>query len=615
MLCDAYGAEGELGIVLSEKFMEHDAYCMFDALMSGLGGAVSMAEFFSSPLVGSSTGLPPVIEASSAVYHLLSIVDASLHSHLVALGVEPQYFALRWLRVLFGREFPLKHLLIVWDEIFSSDNSKSNRFSDDSTSSFHLFGSPRGAFISAVAVSMVLHMRSSLLATENATSCLQRLLNFPDSINLKKIIEKARSLQVLAMDADNNNSKPLPMHNGVALDQCRLVALNGHSLLSDSTSPRTPKFVPDSYWEEKWRNLHKAEELKQTSLEKQVSNRKKSWSEKVRLSLSRTQSAPSSPAKVDSSKKEPKLSVRKKLLEDLSHQLGSEEDLEKRGCSEDLLEKSPSPIEDKVPGPDSIGKNFSSTAEDRCFSGNAGSEENSSIFSDSPSPPNELENQSERSSIASNLSINENDFESNNVNNVNLCGVHAEDSPLPISNSPEDVSLMSGQNKDSAEVMMPRLDSPDDVPAKSGQGDDADVKPLAALKERKLLSGKFTWFWKFGRSNGEGTSDRCASEATKVSSDESEQDNAAVSTTVNMSNSALSRENDAVNQNMMITLRNLGQSMLENIQVIEQAFQQERGQVGSLENLSKNVSVGKGQVTAVAALKELRKISNLLCEM
>lgn len=51
------------------------------------------------------------------------------------------------------------------------------------------------------------------------------------------------------------------------------------------------------------------------------------------------------------------------------------------------------------------------------------------------------------------------------------------------------------------------------------------------------------------------------------------------------------------------------------IQVIESVFEQDRGQVGSLENLSKNVLLGKGQVTAVTALKELRKISNLLSEM
>jgi len=53
------------------------------------------------------------------------------------------------------------------------------------------------------------------------------------------------------------------------------------------------------------------------------------------------------------------------------------------------------------------------------------------------------------------------------------------------------------------------------------------------------------------------------------------------------------------------------------LQVIESAFQQECGQGTSLDNnnTSKNVLVGKGQVTAMSALKELRKISNLLSEM
>lgn len=49
--------------------------------------------------------------------------------------------------------------------------------------------------------------------------------------------------------------------------------------------------------------------------------------------------------------------------------------------------------------------------------------------------------------------------------------------------------------------------------------------------------------------------------------------------------------------------------------MIESVFQQDRGQVGALENLSKLMLVGKGQVTAVPALKELRRISNLLSEM
>ncbi|PSS01319.1 TBC1 domain family member 5 A like [Actinidia chinensis var. chinensis] len=608
LLSDAYGAEGELGIVLSEKFMEHDAYSMFDGLMSGAGGAVAMAEFF-SPLGGSHTGLPPVIEASSTLYHLLSTVDASLYSHLVELGVEPQYFALRWLRVLFGREFSLEDLLVIWDQIFACDNTKLNKCSDDVGSSFGVLSSARGAFISAIAVSMILHMRSSLLATENATSCLQRLLNFPSNINLKKILAKAKSLQVLALDL--SNSTPLLVHPG-SFEPSKSVVLRGHSLSSDCISPRTPlSLVPESYWEGKWRDLNKAEELKQSSSDKQVPDRKKGWSEKVRFSLSRTESAPS-PSKVGSSKKDPKLSVRRNLLEDLSRQLGLEEDSEKLRCNEDLGPKDRTSMDAEVHGQDSIDKNNSSAAEERCLIGNAGSEENDSIFSDSPSP-NDDENQSERSSVASNLSIDENEDESNNVES---CRMHVEESPLPVSDSPEDASWKSGLNRDSVGKTTARLDSSEDVSLKSGQDNDTTGKPVAAFKERKLLSGKFQWFWKFGRNNGEGTSERGVSEATKAPNSGRDQNNAAASLMVNGSNnSSVSSKGDAVDQNVMITLRNLGQSMLENIQVIESAFQQDRGQAGSLENFSKNVLVGKGQVTAMSALKELRKISNLLSEM
>ncbi|MBA0708942.1 hypothetical protein Golax_024020 [Gossypium laxum] len=49
--------------------------------------------------------------------------------------------------------------------------------------------------------------------------------------------------------------------------------------------------------------------------------------------------------------------------------------------------------------------------------------------------------------------------------------------------------------------------------------------------------------------------------------------------------------------------------------VLESVFQQDRVQVGSVDNLGKNNLVGKGQVTAMTALKELRKISNLLSEI
>jgi TBC1 domain family member 5 len=95
------GAEGELGIILSDKFIEQDAFSMFDMVMNGLNGPVAIAEFYSMPpFANSNASLTPVREAALSLYHLLSLVDSSLHSHLCDLGMEPQYFAMRWLRVL-----------------------------------------------------------------------------------------------------------------------------------------------------------------------------------------------------------------------------------------------------------------------------------------------------------------------------------------------------------------------------------------------------------------------------------------------------------------------------------------------------------------------------------
>ncbi|XAR56071.1 hypothetical protein NMG60_11036378 [Bertholletia excelsa] len=596
LLTDAYGAEGELGIVLSEKFIEHDAYCMFDALMSGTGGVVAVAEFFSL-VGGSSTGLPPVIEASSAFYYLLSIVDTSLHSHLVELRVEPQYFALRWLRVLFGREFSLENLLLLWDEIFASDNCKLYRCSDDAWSGFGVLASPRGAFIAGVAVSMILYMRSSLLSTENATSCLQRLLNFPANANLNSIIAKAKSLQVLALDA--NTWMPLMTPTGFLVQNKSMAAKS--SISSDSLSPRTPlSFVPESYWEEKWRDLNKAEEPTQSSLEKQVPNsnrNKKGWSGKVRLSLKRTESAPSSSIS-EGSKQNSKPSVRRSLLDDLSRQLGLEEDAEKIGLTEELGDKDATFVEAEAHVQCYTNEKNSCTSEERHLSDNSGCDGNSSIFSGSPSPGgSDHENQSGRSSVASNLSIDENNVQSKQ-----------EDSPLPVSDCP-------GLDKDLGGKI--RLDSREPV-SEHRQNDNAMGKPVAALKEQKPpLSGKFQWFWKLVGNGGDETSERAVSEGeTILSNIGSEHNDAAVSVLNGSCNfSASSSKGDAVDQNVLVTLRYLGQSMLDNIQVIELAFQQERGRGGSLENLSRNVLVGKGQVTAMAALKELRKISNLLSEI
>ncbi|KAG1364509.1 TBC1 domain family member 5 [Cocos nucifera] len=591
LLSDAYGAEGELGAVLSERFMEHDAYCLFDGLMSGACGVVSMADYFTpSPAIGSSTGLPPAIEASSALYHLLSIVDSSLQSHLVELGVEPQYFALRWLRVLFGREFSLDDLLVIWDELFSSPNSAC--IDSDAEYSFKVLCSPRGAFIVALGVSLLLHLRSSLLATEDATSCLQRLLNFPKNVDMKKLMDKAKSLQVLALHSNISSSSQRSSNRN------KLMVGRGYSLPTGSASPKTPLHpLPDSYWEEKWRVLHEAEHLLKGNDNDSVlgGTIKKSLVE--RLGLARTESDPS-PTKLKSGKKDSQSSVRRSLLDDLSREinleanhgkleyeeiLGISNNKESLSVGVDASKDFPGePADQNI-----IGRTSDCMTEEACMSGE------NSVFSaatSSCSNGNDRDNDSEKSSFTSNSFVGDNDEEM----------IHGEE----CQSCSDDNQRVRDSETTSPITMKPETD--------------ASLKQVAASKERKPLSGKFQWFWKLGRGSSGGNVEKGGSEDSQRSPGAGNINNdisgASFSDGCGKSCGA-GRRMDLGDRKVTGTFKNLGQSMLENIQVVESVFQQDRGQSSSLENLSNNILGGKGQVTATAALKELRKMSNILCEM
>ena len=272
---DSYGAEGELGALLSRRFLEHDAYGMFDALLSGNGGAVIMADYFlTSTGLYSPVGQPPVLEASASLYRLLATVDVNLYAHLVGLGVEPQFFALRWLRLLFGREFLLEDLLLIWDTIFSASNTPSGSGSggggDDCNNIYEgVKISPRSALISSFAVSMLLYVGPALLAAPDATGCLQRLLNFPQIPDVRPLIENARLLQPVAQSSGRN---PLPTIFKVAPrkhEKKRIVkqrsgsvsppTFQGHLALRHQQSAppcSSPDLLrmslPEYYWEEKW---------------------------------------------------------------------------------------------------------------------------------------------------------------------------------------------------------------------------------------------------------------------------------------------------------------------------------------------------------------------------
>ncbi|CAM0911951.1 unnamed protein product [Alopecurus aequalis] len=603
LLSDAYGAEGELGIVLSERFMEHDAYAMFDGLMDGGGGVVRMAEFYSPSSIGSSSSLPPAIEASSALYHLLSTVEPSLHNHFIELKVEPQWFALRWLRVLFGREFCLNDLLVVWDKVFACSNNM--LLNNDEEYSFRIFCSARGAFIAAMAVSMLLHVRSSLLATEVNVSCLQRLLNYPTNVDVQKLIEKAKSLQSIAIDA-NSPSPSFPLK----MDICEYDRVNTN--LAISTPPRTPLHpLSESYWEKQWRNLHNDGTSPKETEKVPSFSRDLKKSLRQKLGLSRTESDPSPVMKVVSVKSEARSSVRRSLLNTFSGSMGRSHEIAGKTQQDEFpivsIHKEPpvssaepsqlrEAVESVTVSPPCLAKvspeenlpalpaDESETQRTQCATEACSSGENSPVFY-SAIAGNEHEN------------IQDNDCARSSVTLNSCAGDNDREEIL------QDES--SSCNCDNKTVQ----DSEAATSDKTADPDDSSERAVVS-NERKPFISKFQWLLKLGRPSGEGSSEKGSSETSDA------KDGVDVPCSDPNSNNSHGNVKLAAGDKKVIgTFKNLGQSMLENIQVIESAFQQDRSQPGPMENFSNNILGGKGQVTATAALTELRKISNLLSEM
>lgn len=86
------------------------------------------------------------------------MVDPALGSHLESLEVAPQLYAMRWVRLMFTREFPLEDALQIWDGIFAEDTSL--------------------ALVDFVCLGMLERIRAKLLSSDSSEA-LRILMNYP----------------------------------------------------------------------------------------------------------------------------------------------------------------------------------------------------------------------------------------------------------------------------------------------------------------------------------------------------------------------------------------------------------------------------------------------------
>ncbi|KAF5668047.1 TBC1 domain-containing protein [Fusarium circinatum] len=149
---------------LDHSFIEHDAFVLFSKLMERAQSFYEVKDVVPAP--GSSLRTPKFAEQSSAIVErskfihevCLQKVDPELATHLTNIEILPQIFLIRWIRLLFSREFPFEQFLVLWDTIFAVD--------------------PTLELIDLICVAMLIRIRWDLLEADYSV-CLQLLLKYP----------------------------------------------------------------------------------------------------------------------------------------------------------------------------------------------------------------------------------------------------------------------------------------------------------------------------------------------------------------------------------------------------------------------------------------------------
>lgn len=169
-------------LVLSADYIEHDTWSLYSSLMksaqtlydhtpsvplpvdnkaSASTTSLTLAHSggSNSNTTSSTVLVQPIVGTAIRIHdQLLKTIDHELWSKMEELGIEPQIFTIRWLRLLFSREFPLDEALTLWDGLFAEDTSL--------------------RLMEHVCIAMLLRIRDALVLADYS-EFLQLLLRYP----------------------------------------------------------------------------------------------------------------------------------------------------------------------------------------------------------------------------------------------------------------------------------------------------------------------------------------------------------------------------------------------------------------------------------------------------
>ncbi|KAI2472012.1 RabGAP/TBC [Annulohypoxylon bovei var. microspora] len=148
--------------ILDASFIEHDAFAIFSRVMDHARSFYEVGEASANAplsMSGQRSSTSSIVEKSQYIHEVcLYKVDPELSTHLKNIEILPQVFLIRWIRLLFSREFPFDQTLVLWDTLFSVD--------------------PFLKLIDLVCTAMLIRIRWDLLNADY-TVALQLLLRYP----------------------------------------------------------------------------------------------------------------------------------------------------------------------------------------------------------------------------------------------------------------------------------------------------------------------------------------------------------------------------------------------------------------------------------------------------
>ncbi|XP_008294965.1 TBC1 domain family member 5 isoform X1 [Stegastes partitus] len=218
----------EMKCLLNPVYLEHDAYAMFSQLMETAEPWFSSFErevrkgkeemLTSIPFArpqDSGPSVAIVTKVNRIQDQLVKKHDIELHMHLNRLEIAPQIYGIRWVRLLFGREFPLQDLLVVWDALFADSITLD--------------------LVDYIFVAMLLYIRDALIAS-NFQTCLGLLMHYPPLGDINALLQKA-----LFLRDPKNNPRPVNYQFQQNLDYYKT---RGADLMNKTRSGSSAKAAP-----------------------------------------------------------------------------------------------------------------------------------------------------------------------------------------------------------------------------------------------------------------------------------------------------------------------------------------------------------------------------------